>query len=403
MTKRVSLDEIVSKRRASAGDDGKLFKAVILDEPVEKAGYNPDTRSQRFIMSTETTDLYGDVVRQDGIKTDNFERNPVALAYHRHNAPIGWWKDVTKVNGRPKRTEGTITLHAAGTTDAVDEIDRLLAANAIKACSIGFMPLEAEWILDEQGRNTWGLDFKESSLLECSICSVPANPDALAKAAGGDMRLAAEMFERFLDTYCERTAGGIVVRKDFETAYLAMKAPKKTVAPLQTKVFDTEGGPITVTVKTALELDTEEAERQAESFLEKWSKKFGDLFRIPADSATFLETKRYDLHERYREATFTKDAEGNVRTAGKWPELFAIVKDALDLDEMFSRDGKVVTIRCADSIAECNIDHEDEHFLFVSLTRSYDPPPTVVAGSRQKAVVASARMKQSLRERGLLT
>jgi hypothetical protein len=30
-------------------------------------------------------------------------------------------------------------------------------------------------------------------------------------------------------------------------------------------------------------------------------------------------------------------------------------------------------------------------------------PPALVAGSRQKAVVASARIKQSLRERGLLT
>lgn len=323
MTKRVSLDEIVSKRRASAADDGKLFKAVILDEPVEKAGYNPDTRSQRFIMSTETTDLYGDIVRQDGIKTDNFERNPVALAYHRHNAPIGWWKDVTKVNGRPKRTEGTITLHAAGTTDAVDEIDRLLSVNAIKACSIGFMPLEAEWILDDQGRNTWGLDFKESSLLEGSICSVPANPDALAKAAGGDMRLAAEMFERFLDTYCEKTAGGIVVRKDFADAYMAMKAPKTVVeAPKADE-------PIVSSLR--VELDLEEAERQAEGFIEKWSKRFGEMFKAPEPPV--VEEKTEPVVDEVTE-----------------PEA-----------------------------------------------------PTVVAGSRQKAVVASARMKQSLRERGLLT
>lgn len=253
---KASLDEIISKRRASTDDDGKVFKAIILPDAETKAGYDPDKRSQRFVMSSESVDRYGDIVRQDGITIEDFMRNPVALAYHDHRAPIGWWKDLVKIAGRPKRTEGNLEMHAAGTTAAVDEIDRLLAAKAIKACSIGFMPLDAEWILDEEGRNTWGLDFKASTLIECSVCSVPANPDALAKAAGGDMRLAAEMFERFLDTYCEKTAGGIVVRKDFADAYIAMKTPKTTV--VVPPVDDVEK---TVDLETlTIAIDTTEAE-----------------------------------------------------------------------------------------------------------------------------------------------
>lgn len=224
--KTASLDEIVSKRRASADDNGNLYKAVVLGE---EKGFNSESRSQRFVLSSETVDRYGDIVRQDGIEIDDFLRNPVALAYHNHRAPIGWWKDVAMIKGRPKRTEGVLELHAAGTTDAVDEIERLLAASAIKACSIGFMPMEAEWILDENGRNTWGLDFTASSLLEASICSIPANPDALGKAAGGDMRLAAELFERVLDTYCETKTGGLFVKKEFADAYMAMKSGTTTV------------------------------------------------------------------------------------------------------------------------------------------------------------------------------
>jgi HK97 family phage prohead protease len=324
MTKRVSIDEIVAKRRASADDTGKLFKAVILDEAEEKAGYDPDKRAQRFIMSSERVDLYGDVVRQEGIKLDDFLKNPVALAYHKHSAPIGWWKDVTKINGRPKRTEGVLTLHAAGTTESVDEIDRLLTASAIKACSIGFMPIDAEWIVDDEGRNTWGLDFIESSMLECSVCSVPANPDALAKAAGGDMRLAAEMFERFLDTYCEKTAGGIVVRKDFEDAYLRMKEPKTIV--------ETSTPEDTARTVITLELDTTEAERQAETFLAKWSKKFGEIFKAPIEEDPVIEPK-----------------------------------------------------------AEPVLEIEPE-----------PQAPALIAGSRQKALLASTRIKQSLRERGML-
>lgn len=404
MTKRVSIDEIVSKRRASAGDDGTLFKAVILDE-AETKGYDPDKRQQRFVMSSESVDRYGDIVRQDGIKTDDFLRNPVALAYHDHRAPIGWWKDLQKVNGRPKRTEGVLALHPSGTTDSVDEVDRLLAATAIKACSIGFMPLDAEWIVDAEGRNTWGLDFIESALLECSVCSVPANPDALAKAAGGDMRLAAEMFERFLDTYCEKTAGGIVVRKDFADAYMAMKAPKTVVeAP---KAADKTVMALTV------DLDLTDAERQAESFIAKWTKKFGEMFK----AASFVDPSVLHLSDpdggfiapesaKYlgEPPVFTKDADGTVNLKGEWPAFFVATDEFIGA-EPAKRDGDVVTISLANSIAECNIDSEDADrgLLYLSLVRSYDPPPAVVKGSRQKAVVASARIKQSLRERGLLT
>lgn len=405
MTKRVSIDEIVSKRRASANDDGKLFKAVILDE-VEGKKYNPDKRSQRFVMSSETVDRYGDIVRQDGLDTTDFLRNPVALAYHDHRAPIGWWHNLSKINGRPKRHEGDLDLHPAGTTNAVDEIDRLLAATAIKACSIGFMPMDAEWIVDAEGRNTWGLDFIASSLLECSVCSVPANPDALAKAAGGDMRLAAEMFERFLDTYCEKTAGGIVVRKDFADAYIAMKEPKTIVeAP---KAADKTVMALTV------DLDLTDAERQAESFIAKWTKKFGEMFK----AASFVDPSMLlhvgdpdggfiaDENAKYlgEPPVFTKDADGSVRLKGEWPAFFMATKELVDVDPV-ERNGDVVTFRLANSIAECNVDGEDADrgVLYLSLIRSYDPPPAVVKGSRQKAVVASARIKQSLRERGLLT
>lgn len=230
---RVSVDEIISVRRLSAGDDGTLFKAVILSDvpDMETKGYDAASRSQRFVMSSETKDLYGDIVRQSGIDITNFAKNPVGLAYHDGRSPIGWWSDVKSVNGRPKRTEGTLTLHPEGTTDRIDEIGRLLAASAIKACSIGFMPLEAEWIMDENGRNTYGLDFTASSLLECSVCAIPANPDALAKSAGGNPSMAAELFELVLDTYCERTASGLFVRKEYEDTYMGMKARKTISVP----------------------------------------------------------------------------------------------------------------------------------------------------------------------------
>jgi HK97 family phage prohead protease len=223
-TKRASLDEILERRRFSADGNGNLFKAVVLEEKAK--GYDKETRSQRFVMSSESTDLYGDIVRQTGLKTDNFLKNPVGLAFHDHRKPIGFWKDITKVGGKSKRTEGTLSLHGEGVSDDADQIARMLEANAIRACSIGFAPVDAEWIIDENGRNTYGLDFKESILLECSVCAIPANPDALAKAAGGDLRLAAEVLERVLDTYCETKLGGLYVKREFADAYRQLKGEK---------------------------------------------------------------------------------------------------------------------------------------------------------------------------------
>lgn len=327
MPEKISVDEFLSKRKDFVNDKGALVKGVVMDK-----GYDAENRTGHFVVSTEEADRMRDVVSQDGLDITEFLQNPVALAFHRHTAPVGVWENVEKkLNGRPKRTEADFKAHPAGTTAASDEIANLLSVGGLKACSIGFAVREIDYIRDDKGVWNGGFFIAASELLEVSICAVPANPSALLKAADGDTRLFAEALEYILDTYCEKTAGGIVVRKDFADAYMAMKTPKTTVAPLQTKVFDTEDGPITVTVKTALELDTEEAERQAESFLEKWSKRFGDMFKAPEPPV--IETK-----------------------------------------------------------AEPIVEDESE-----------PEAPALVSGSRQKAVVASARMKQSLRERGLLT
>lgn len=387
MTKRPSIDEIIARRKSSADDDGKLYKAVVLDE-TEAKGYDPDRRAQRFVMSSETVDLYGDIVRQDGIKLDNFMKNPVGLAYHNQRAPIGWWGDVKVVRGRPKRTEGVLTLHPAGTTEAVDEVDRLLAASAIRACSIGFKALEADWIYDEEGRNTYGLDFIESLLLECSVCAIPAQPDALAKAAGGDMRLAAELFERVLDTYCEQKSGGLFVKKEFADAYFEIKTPKTVVEAPKSDHS------ITVT------LDLEEAERQAESFVAKWSKKFGDLFKVQDWSAYEVTNQAVGVDEH-----------GVAHLlANEWPRHTIAKKDGAGT----LANDDVITIDTAESTARYRIVGECKEFpdddrVYVDLIdvtpkeRTEPDEPVLIEGSRAKAAAKTAKLRASLIARGVLT
>ncbi len=235
---KTSVEEILSKRKDAVDDNGTLFKMVINEK-----GYDEENRESRFVMSAESEDRMKDIIRQDGLDMKDFLKNPMALAYHNHRAPIGMWKDVKTINGRPKRTEGVIKLHPEGTTAAVDEVANLLAVGGLKACSVGFRVREAEWIKDKDDKYTGGIEFIESDLLECSVVSIPAHPAALMKAAQGNSPLLKETMEYILDTMCEKTASGLFVRKEFADAYAEMQGDKTSVV-----INNKSGEHITVTV-----------------------------------------------------------------------------------------------------------------------------------------------------------
>lgn len=378
MPKRLSLDEIVEARKASANDAGTLFTAVVADAE-EAKGYDADKRAQRFIMSTESTDLYGDIVRQAGLKLDNFLKNPVALAFHRHTAPIGWWSDVKTVSGRPKRTEGVLTLHAAGTTEAVDEVERLLQANAIRACSIGFKPLEAEWIVDENGKSTWGLDFKESILLECSVCSIPANPEALAKAAGGDMKLAADLFARVLDTYCEVRSGGLYVRKEYEEAYRQIKE-RPTVVTVPKSEAEVRVNADTTLAEAIKGMEAE----LSEAVMTKIREERPNLIQqaIRSILSPFVITDEASTPVVSSLKSRVDDAEGTIKSTGT-----SIVNLATELPASFEIETEE---SASNEIEKSNVPSEPEE-------------PALIKGSRAKAIVRKARLLESLREKGIST
>ena len=226
MPVKISRDEIMASRQFSVRSTPKgdgLFK--ITKAP---ASWKSDERSARFFMTTEKRDRYGDIVVAKGGDIADFLNNPVVLWGHNSRAyPIGMWGDIKVVNGSPKRMEGTAGLAPEGTTEQSDDVARLLAAGMVRACSIGFMMKEWEPIDKE---NPWdGWRFLEWELLECSICSVPANPEALVKAAGGDDRLALQAIELVLDEWARTPEGLIVPRAKFEKAYKVEKGTEVTL------------------------------------------------------------------------------------------------------------------------------------------------------------------------------
>jgi hypothetical protein len=67
----------------------------------------------------------------------------------------------------------------------VDKLYRLTKIKALRAVSVGFIPLEVEDRYDDGDR--WlGFRFLRSQLIELSLVSVPANPDAVQLARSID-------------------------------------------------------------------------------------------------------------------------------------------------------------------------------------------------------------------------
>ena len=72
-----------------------------------------------------------------------------------------------------------------GADPFVDKLYRLTRLGAIRAVSVGFIPLEMEDRFDDDDR--WlGFRFLRSQLIELSLVSVPANPDAVQLAKSID-------------------------------------------------------------------------------------------------------------------------------------------------------------------------------------------------------------------------
>lgn len=170
---------------------------------VEKIFRNVDSETEvvsekerilRFRVSDETPDRAGDIVRQAGIDWSRWEKNPVVLLAHNYaDFPIGKGVD----HGRAQRGSWVDVKFADKEQYDRAEIAYQLAKppeRYLNATSIGFIPTktyapENDKERKELGLGQYGVVFERSELLEVSLVSVPANPNAvgmslsIAKAA----------------------------------------------------------------------------------------------------------------------------------------------------------------------------------------------------------------------------
>ena len=128
-----------------------------------------------FVLSDATPDRMGDIIEPGGWDLKNFNKNPVALFNHRSDFPIGRWANLRVIDGKLR---GHLQLAKKGTSARINEIISLVEQNILRAVSVGFVPMTSEPIT----KNGSGMRFNTSELIETSLVSIPANPNALAIA-----------------------------------------------------------------------------------------------------------------------------------------------------------------------------------------------------------------------------
>jgi len=129
------------------------------------------------IASTELEDRHGEVIKQDGWDLKLFKDNPVILASHQYqDFPIG---KATSI--RVKDNKLIFKAVFSEKTEKAKEAFNLIKEGILNAFSVGFIP--KEW--DKKKSNV----ITKAELMEISVVSIPANPQAVVTAKGmkGDM------------------------------------------------------------------------------------------------------------------------------------------------------------------------------------------------------------------------
>lgn len=131
-----------------------------------------------LIGSTEDMDRDGEVLKMDGWDLRAFKKNPVVLPSHLYFQPaIG----KAKVSKRDGKLIFRIEFPPEGINPVADVYKGLYKSGFMTASSVGFLPREWSWGEKEnEPRRT----FTKQELLEISLVSVPANPNALVTAKG---------------------------------------------------------------------------------------------------------------------------------------------------------------------------------------------------------------------------
>lgn len=196
MPKKPSMLSIERFHEAAKGATESLSETGITHSfETEIKASDKNERSLIFTISSASVDRMGDTIAVDGWKLDNYRKNPVVLWGHDADSlPVA---RAGKIWIEDKKLKAETEFTPLGMARFNDTVFDMLKGKFLNATSVGFQPLKYAFTDDPQRR--FGIDFIEQELLEFSIVSVPANPEALieARSAGIDI-------EPMIDAYADQ-------------------------------------------------------------------------------------------------------------------------------------------------------------------------------------------------------
>ncbi len=150
----------------------KIYRTI----PFEIRSIDTEARTFQAVASDPTVDRHGESISQDGWELGNFIKNPVILLNHDYDGlPVA--QAINVGFDKEGRLVFTPKFATADEYDLADTVFKLYQGGYMRAFSVGFIPLDAEW---DKVNETY--TYTRMELLEISAVTVPSNPNALALA-----------------------------------------------------------------------------------------------------------------------------------------------------------------------------------------------------------------------------
>jgi len=127
----------------------------------------------KFVLSDESMDRDGDIIRQSGWDLEAYKKNPIVTwAHDIWSLPVGKAKDVF-VDAAKKTLMATVVFPSESVYEFGHKIGLMYKHGFLNAVSVGFIPSERKETAD-------GYVFEKQSLHEFGCVPLPANANAVA-------------------------------------------------------------------------------------------------------------------------------------------------------------------------------------------------------------------------------
>lgn len=195
-----------------------------------------EIKTYPFVLTSEDIDRDRERVIIAGMNIDNYLKNPVVfLQHYSHEKPIG---TIVKIVRRAKQLIGYVHFH--GLDEDSKQIERYVEAGVYNAGSIGFNVLEKQRVGTtpaerEQTGAESVTDITKSELLEFSIVTIPANPNAvqlkalLEKETEAKKKGILDMDDNVIESYIEKV-GATLNRSNFNKLKQAEQLLNEVIA-----------------------------------------------------------------------------------------------------------------------------------------------------------------------------